>query len=88
MKKIFVTLMMVVTVLSLTACGQQTNDESNTQIVQEDTVKQVSTGTSSNNVFVYVDPETGVNYLIYHGYRCGGITPRYDSEGNIMITNE
>jgi len=84
MKKIFVTLMMVVTVLSLTACGQQTKDETNTQTVQEDTMRY----TSGNNVYVYVDPETGVNYLIYHGYRCGGITPRYDSEGNIMITNE
>ena len=88
MKKMILVMMMVVTVLSLTACGQQAKDETNTQTVQEDTVKHVSTGTSNNNVFVYVDPETGVNYLIYHGYRCGGITPRYDSEGNIMITNE
>ena len=84
MKKIFVTLMMVVTVLSLTACGQQAKDETNTQTVQEDTMRYAS----GNNVYVYVDPETGVNYLIYNGYKSGGITPRYDSEGNIMITNE
>ncbi len=86
MKKLFVALMMVVTVLSLTACGQQTKDKTNTQ---EETVLWENNMTYlSNNVYTYVDPETGVNYLIFHGYNCAGMSVRYDSEGNIMITNE
>lgn len=36
--------------------------------------------------YIWVDKETGVNYLVYAvGYK-GGICPRYDQQGNIFIT--
>ena len=35
----------------------------------------------------FVDPETGINYLIYDGYRSGGITVRYNTDGTVMVTN-
>ena len=38
-----------------------------------------------DTVMVYVDADTGVNYLIYSGNKKGGITVRYDSNGNIMV---
>ena len=38
-----------------------------------------------DTVMVYVDADTGVNYLIYSGNKKGGITVRYDSDGNIMV---
>ncbi len=35
----------------------------------------------------FVDPETGVHYLVtYQDYQTSGITPRYDDQGNIMIS--
>lgn len=35
----------------------------------------------------FVDPETGVHYFVtYQDYQTSGITPRYDSQGNIMIS--
>lgn len=78
MKKIIIVMVMVAVVLSLTACGQQADKKTNVQEATPDYV--------TNNIHVYVDPETGVNYLVYHGYNCGGMTVRYDSEGNVMVT--
>lgn len=45
-------------------------------------------GNKTNEVQVYVDPETGVNYLIYDSYRQGGITVRYNADGSIMVTEK
>lgn len=33
----------------------------------------------------YVDPDTGVHYLIFYGYRKGGITPRLNPDGSVMV---
>lgn len=45
-------------------------------------------GNDTNYVVVYVDPETGVNYLVFQkGYR-GGITVRYNADGSIMVTEK
>ena len=38
-------------------------------------------------VSVYVDPYTGVNYLIWSDMRQGGICPRYNSDGELYITD-
>lgn len=43
---------------------------------------------ANTDVFVYVDPKTGVNYLVYQGYNQGGMTVRYNSDGSIMITEK
>lgn len=36
-------------------------------------------------VYVYTDPDTGVQYLIFRGYRKAGMTPRLDKNGNVMV---
>lgn len=41
-----------------------------------------------DNVYDYVDLDTGVHYLIFYGYRRGGITPRLNPDGSIMIEKE
>ena len=33
----------------------------------------------------YVDPETGVHYLLYDGYEGCGISVRYNADGTIMV---
>ena len=43
---------------------------------------------ASDKVCVYVDEETGVNYLIFTEYRAGGICPRYDIDGHLYITKK
>lgn len=45
-------------------------------------------GNKTNEIEVYVDLETGVNYLIYQDYNKGGITVRYNADGSIMVTEK
>lgn len=45
-------------------------------------------GNKTREIQIYVDPETGVNYLIYDSYRKGGITVRYNADGSIMVTEK
>ena len=45
-------------------------------------------GNKTDEIEVYVDPETGVNYLIYDGGHDGGITVRYNADGSIMVTEK
>ena len=45
-------------------------------------------GNDADEVMVYVDPETGVNYLIYTDYYKGGITVRYNADGSVMVTKK
>lgn len=45
-------------------------------------------GNKTNEIQIYVDPETGVNYLIYQDYNKGGITVRYNADGSIMVTEK
>lgn len=43
-----------------------------------------------NGIFVYIDPQTGVNYLIYSVQTAtgglGGICPRYNADGTLYIS--
>lgn len=34
---------------------------------------------------IFIDEETGVNYLIYDSYRKGGITPRFNVDGSLYV---
>lgn len=45
-------------------------------------------GNSANYVKAYVDPETGVNYLVYKSGYQGGIMVRYNADGSIMVTEK
>lgn len=35
---------------------------------------------------IWVDNETGVNYLVYVNGSAGGMTPLLDSAGNVVVT--
>ena len=74
----FVTMAVIFCALtSLTACGA--NDENNSK---DDTVPVYV----NDSVSTYIDPETGVNYLIYHVADRGGITVRYNADGTLYVT--
>lgn len=42
---------------------------------------------STDYVHVWVDPQTGVNYFVRFGSRSGGITPRYNADGSLYVTD-
>lgn len=43
--------------------------------------------TKSGNISIYVDDETGVNYIIFHAGYKGGITTRLNADGTPYISN-
>lgn len=57
--------------------------------LQETSQRNVVTDLYNSDVYDYVDPETGVHYLIYSRKNCdagmGGITPRLNPDGSIMV---
>lgn len=40
----------------------------------------------SNVTEIWVDKETGVNYIFHMGGYAGGLTPLLDKEGKVVIT--
>ena len=59
--------------------GTQTSNEGSTSKIYND-----------DDIYEFIDPDTGVHYWIYSrtgGYAgMGGITPRLNSDGTVMIT--
>lgn len=43
---------------------------------------------NKNDIYFYTDEETCVEYIIYDGYKAGGITPRLNRDGTIMLNEE
>lgn len=58
---------------------------------KESDVAQTSVKEMDNDdIYEFIDPDTGVHYLVYNHYvggdaGMGGITPRLNSDGTIMV---
>ena len=52
----------------------------------DDRFEKVYTQGVANVIEIWVDKETGVNYLFRSGGYAGGITPLLDADGNPVIT--
>lgn len=79
-KALTVGLFMII-MLMISACGTETHETINGKEL---------TSMRYGDVYDFVDPDTGVHYLIYDrttGYAGkGGITPRLNADGSIMVT--
>jgi hypothetical protein len=40
------------------------------------------------SVSIWTDKETGVQYVIYEGYKQGGIVPRLNADGSLHVGNK
>ena len=80
MRKKIICFILTLTIVMLTACGN-TDAELKSQFIQEyDYYK-------NNGMFdIVIDKETGVNYIIFEGYKKGGITPRYNADGTLYTS--
>ena len=82
MKKIICCVLCACVCMSLTGCDIVIKDE-------ESSRKEYKS-VSDNDIYEFVDPDTGVHYWIYShsGYRAGmgGMTPRLASDGSVMVT--
>ena len=70
----------------------QIQEEFSEEIVKQDVVRKVPDYLecfTSANIYDYVDPDTGVHYLVFRdtSYQSGrgGITPRLNSDGTLMV---
>lgn len=56
-----------------------------------DALESRQTNINTNDMYEFVDPDTGVHYWIYShedGYAgMGGIIPRLNSDGTVMVTD-
>jgi hypothetical protein len=92
-----VVLTLVVTLLMLGICISGSIATPNTDPVQPSTTDiptliEGRSYTYPDGIFVYIDPQTGVNYLIYSsknpstGAGLGGMCPRYNADGTLYIS--
>ena len=51
-------------------------------------IKYTHIYTYDDEIFVWKDPETDVQYIVYKGYRKGGITPRLNNDGTLYIAQD
>ncbi len=85
MKKIIYSMLIILILIVFTGCSIQDDEESSTE---ENKFQIVYT--YDNDIFEFVDPDTGVHYWIYSHVAgragMGGITPRLNSDGTVMVT--
>ncbi len=77
---------LLVTTICISGCIS-TGEASTTEIP---TLTGDGTAYNSNVISVYVDPQTGVNYLTYSVQLLpgglGGMCPRYDADGTLYVS--
>ena len=72
MKKVFI--LLLVLIMLLAGCSTEKLDSGNVSFYLSD------------GVYVFVDKETGVNYLIYNYSYRGGMTVRLNADGSPYIS--
>lgn len=82
MKKLKVLSLAALSCLLLSGCGSEL--EEGGRFVVIDTVQDVFDG----HVYIIKDTETGVNYIYINATYMTGISPLYDSDGEIVIDQE
>lgn len=73
MKKL---LILPLLLLLVTGCNVSTNDETERNEVNK------------NNIYFYTDENSCVEYIIFNAYKAGGIIPRLNRDGTIMLNEE
>ena len=79
MKKLIISAITIA--LLFTGCGG-TNTETNTD------TPPIKTLYSGWNYSIVYDIETGVEYIEFRGGGLGGITPRLDADGNVVVLHK
>ena len=75
---------MLLSIITLSACiDTATIDASSDKPTYSGTIENYNNDT---RFYVYIDPDTGVNYIVYTAPNKGGITPRYNLDGSLFVT--
>ena len=73
MRKKIICFILTLTIVMLTACG---NTENKTKYMQD----------CNSNFKIFVDKETGINYIIFDGVYAGGMTVRLNEDGTPYVS--
>lgn len=73
MKKL---LILPLLLLLVTGCNISTNNETDRNEVNK------------SDIYFYIDENTCVEYIVYDSWYSGGITPRLNRDGTIMLNEE
>ena len=73
MKKI-ISLILVIAIILLVGCAETTEADTQIDYIQD------------GNSYIYVDKETGVNYIVYSAYYKAGITVRLNADGTPYVS--
>lgn len=74
MKKI-ISLILVIAIMLLVGCVETTEARTKTYYMQD-----------YGECYIYVDKETGVNYIVFNDYNKGGITVRLNADGTPYVS--
>lgn len=80
MKKI-VSLILVITIMLLVGCSDVSQVDTQTKYIQD-----YEGNPDDENYSIRVDKETGVNYIVYDGFKSGGITVRLNTDGTPYVS--
>lgn len=76
MKKILIIPLLLLLITGCTSKNEDNNYDTNYQEIND------------NFIYYYTDEDTCVEYIVFSGYRKGGITPRLNADGTIKLNEE
>ena len=82
MEKKIICFILTLTILMLTACGNNVDCENN--IDKQTQNKYIQDW--GNDFYILIDKETGVNYIVFSSNDKYGITARLDSNGKPIVS--
>lgn len=89
MKRVVAALLLVVTLLGMTACETADKPTYEERTIEEcgfHIIERLG-GKGYTNIYLVYDPDTGIEYLFLSGYHEDSICPYYNSDGTVAIYN-
>ena len=77
MKKIITVIICIMLMLCVTGCR--------TESTENDIAFSINGEVDTGEISIFIDEETGVNYVCYHSAYKGGICPRYNADGTLYV---
>jgi len=87
-KKLIVGMLLWATVTLLSACAAKSTSAINSVPDSTNYSGSIENYGDDSRFYVYIDPDTGVNYIVFVGIQKGGITPRYNPNGSLFTTEK
>lgn len=84
-KKIVAIMLLMVVGCTTVGCGVKSESETGRTKIYNFTLLD---GDTMRQIYDWVDPDTGVHYLIVDDYRGDGLCPRYNADGTLMIDDK